>query len=282
MLLLALLLTIEFPFRFASPEIPLVLIEVGVNEGRPMIAVLDTGQGVSPLLLSDVQAKQLGIAYREEDRVANTFGIGPNSGPRIYKARIQSMRLGGQTLPAMDIGVTDALRPIAEAIEQPLSANLGYLFLKDYTLVLNYRSKVVLLSSNALTKGTSFTLGSRKPLAIIEGRINGQGPYRFAVDTGASNSVLSQTLAQRLMLPHGIPVPVMGASGSSAGYMTKVQNFDIAGRRFADFTFATGDFFDAMSAAAGATVDGVLGANAFQDAVLTIDYPNRRLSITQP
>lgn len=279
MLLLALLLLIEIPFRFASPEIPLVLIDIAINNGPPMLAVLDTGQGVVPLLVAEAQAKQLGVAFREADRFPNTFAVGPGGGPRIYKARIQSLRLGNDNMPAMDAGVTDALGPIAKAIEQPLVANLGYLFLKDYTVALNYRSKMLVLSKTPLAGGIAFVLGPKKPLAIVEGRINGQGPYKFAVDTGASNSVLSSLLAERLMLPHGIAVPVMGASGSSAGYMTSVQSFDVAGRRFADFSFATGDFFDRLTSGVGMAVDGVLGANAFQDGILTIDYPNRRLSI---
>ncbi len=276
------LLAIDIPFRFASPELPLVLIDVSINGGPPMLAVLDTGQGVAPLLIGEAQAKQLGIVYRESDRFPNTFAIGPNAGPRIFKARISSLRLGTDTLQSMDAGVTDALIPIAQAIEQPLVANLGYPFLKDYTLALNYRAKTAALTRVPLAKGTAFVLGPKKPLAIIEARINGQGPYRFAVDTGASNSVLSFTLAQRLMLPRGVSVPVMGASGSSAGYMTKVASFEVAGRRIADFNFATGDFFDRLTGTVGSGVDGVLGANAFQDMVLTIDYPNKRLSIERP
>ncbi len=282
MLLLALLLAIEIPFRFASVELPLVLIDVLINGGPPMLAVLDTGQGVAPLLIGEAQARQLGIAYRESDRFANTFAVGPNGGPVIYKAHIQSLRLGSESVAVKEAGVTDALIPIAQALEQPLVANLGYPFLQDYTLTLDYRSRKILLTKTPLASGIAFVLGPKKPLAIVEARINGQGPYRFAVDTGASNSILSHALALRLMLPHGIPVPVMGASGSSAGYMTKVQNFDVAGRRFNDFSFATGDFFDRLTAAVGSGVDGVLGANAFDDAVLRIDYPNKRLSIDKP
>lgn len=281
-MLLALFLAIEIPFRFASLDLPLVLIDVSINGGPPMLAVLDTGQGVAPLLIGEAQARQLGIAYRESDRFADTFAVGPNGGPVINKARIQSLRLGGENVAVKEAGVTDTLIPIAQAIEQPLVANLGYQFLKDYTLSLDYRSRKMLLTKTPLTAGTAFVLGPKKPLAIVEARINGQGPYRFAVDTGASNSILSHALALRLMLPHGIPVPVMGASGSSAGYMTRVQNFDVAGRRFNDFTFATGDFFDRLTGAVGSGVDGVLGANAFEAAVLRIDYPNKRLSIEKP
>ena len=62
-------------------------------------------------------------------------------------------------------------------------ANLGDQFLKDHTLSLDYRSKKMLLT--------------KTPLAIVAARINGQGPYRFAVDTGTSNLILLHALALR-------------------------------------------------------------------------------------
>jgi hypothetical protein len=89
-------------------------------------------------------------------------------------------------------------------------------------------------------------------------------------------------LAERLIMPRGVPVPVMGASGSSPAYMTKATMLEVAGRRFPEFSFATGDFLDRLGEAVGTRVDGVLGANAFQNLVLRIDYAKQRLSLENP
>ena len=269
-------------FRFATPELPLVLIDIRINAGPSLIAVLDTGQGTAPILVNQRQARDMGVSYKESDRIAGSFGIGSGPAPTIYRAQPITLRLGSVALGEIEAAVSNAMEPIGRAIGQSISANIGYLFLKNYTLTLNYRSQTMSLSRKALSNGQPFKLGPKKPLAIVEGRINGLGPYRFAVDTGATNSVLSITLAERLMLPRGIPVPVMGASGPASAYMTKVQEFEVAGRRFRDFSFAAGDFLDRLAQAAGTNVDGVLGANAFQNLVLSIDYPNQRLSITTP
>ena len=67
---------IEVPFRFATPELPLVLIEIRMNNSRGLTAVLDTGQGVAPVLVNQAMARDLGLVYSESDRIAATFGIG--------------------------------------------------------------------------------------------------------------------------------------------------------------------------------------------------------------
>lgn len=270
------------PFRFATPELPLVFIDIKINASSSLVAVLDTGQGVAPIIVNQAQARDLGVNFRESDRIAGSFGIGSGPAPAIYRAQALTLRIGSLTLSETEAGVSSALEPIGRAIGQLITANIGYPFLKNYTLILNYSARIMTLSRQALPKGRRFIVGPKKPLAIVEGRINGIGPYRFAVDTGATNSVLSSTLAQRLLLPRGIPVPVMGASGSANAYMTKVQVLEVAGRRFSDFSFAAGDFLDRLTQAVGTNVDGVLGANAFQNLVLNIDYPNQRLSITNP
>ena len=41
----------------------------------------------------------------------------------------------------------------------------------------------------------------------VEVNINGQGPYRFLVDSGADSSVVGIRLAQELQLPLTTPVP---------------------------------------------------------------------------
>ena len=57
---------------------------------------------------------------------------------------------------------------------------------------------------------------------------------------------------------------------------------EVAGRRFPEFTFAAGDFLDRLSEVVGTRVDGMLGANAFQNLVLRIDYPKQLLSLENP
>ena len=82
------------PFRFATPELPLVLIDISINAGPSLIAVLDTGQGVAPIIVNQRQARDLGLTYRESDRIAGSFGIGSGHAPTIYRAQPITLRLG--------------------------------------------------------------------------------------------------------------------------------------------------------------------------------------------
>jgi hypothetical protein len=271
---------LSIPFRFASPDIPLIILDLTVQNTRTLTAVLDTGQGVAPILLSTAAANALQLSFRESDAFPGTFGAGSGAAPRILRTSISSLTLSGVQFPPLTAGVTDSMLPISRAVGQNIDANLGYAFLKDYTVTVNYGARRLTLSRQRLASGQPVSFGPRKPLAILECRINGAGPFRFAVDTGASSSAISLSLAQRLRLPRGMAVPMMGASGQSEAYMTSADSFEFGNRTFRGFQFASGAFFEPLSAAVGVNIDGVLGANAFQGLALTIDYPGRKLALT--
>jgi predicted aspartyl protease len=49
----------------------------------------------------------------------------------------------------------------------------------------------------------------------VEVRVNGRGPYRFLVDSGADSSVVGQRIARDLQLPAGTPAVLHGTTGSA-------------------------------------------------------------------
>jgi hypothetical protein len=49
----------------------------------------------------------------------------------------------------------------------------------------------------------------------VEVRVNGRGPYRFLVDSGADTSVIGLRIARELQLPAGTPVILHGTTGSA-------------------------------------------------------------------
>ena len=50
---------------------------------------------------------------------------------------------------------------------------------------------------------------------VVPVQVNGQGPFRFAVDSGADTSVIGQRRARALDLPAGTPVTLHGTTASS-------------------------------------------------------------------
>ncbi len=49
----------------------------------------------------------------------------------------------------------------------------------------------------------------------VEVRVNGRGPYRFLVDSGADSSVVGLRIARELQLPAGAPATLHGMTGSA-------------------------------------------------------------------
>ena len=61
----------------------------------------------------------------------------------------------------------------------------------------------------------------------VEVNINGQGPYRFLVDSGADSSVVGLRLAQELQLPLSTPVTLHGMTGSAIVDRVKVDELKL-------------------------------------------------------
>jgi hypothetical protein len=74
------------------------------------------------------------------------------------------------------------------------------------------------------------TKPTRQTLALVPVYIDGQGPFPFALDTGASRSLISGYLAQRLQLPDRGPAGLLqGVTGASTA-----ENFALASWRAGD------------------------------------------------
>ncbi|PXA97974.1 hypothetical protein DMC47_11060 [Nostoc sp. 3335mG] len=124
------------------------------------------------------------------------------------------------------------------------------------------------------------------PFRVVDGRIyvdvrvNGQGPFPFAVDTGASGPGRADaSLVARLKLA------VSGSSQTSDGLSSarvdtvRLASIDLGGFVRRDLEVITRDYASRM--APEAAFAGIIGRDFFADGLLVIDYPRRRLSYTR-
>ena len=104
-------------------------------------------------------------------------------------------------------------------------------------------------------------------------RINGQGPFRLVLDTGASHSALTPRLAATLGIPldSGETVMLRGATGSVPVPMVPVETLEVG-----DVLIEPKRLAVVPDALGGA--EGVLGSDGFDDRRIHIDF--RRDSIT--
>ncbi|PKH69711.1 hypothetical protein CXF96_08905 [Stenotrophomonas sp. Betaine-02u-21] len=124
------------------------------------------------------------------------------------------------------------------------------------------------------------------PFDVVDGRIylqiqvNGRGPFRFAVDTGASGIGRADTrLATALDLPlHGQATTSDGVSSASV-QTVRIDSLALGAVVRRDVEVITRDY-NAHNAPEAAFM-GILGRGFFDDGLLVIDYPRRMLSFSR-
>jgi Aspartyl protease len=94
-------------------------------------------------------------------------------------------------------------------------------------------------------------------------RINGQGPFAFVVDTGASHTVLDSSLADELSLP--------AAAGGST-----IKQIEMEGVTVHDLPVMAGPL---LRMPGKENPRGVLSALAFPGYLFTFDFPHREITI---
>lgn len=119
-------------------------------------------------------------------------------------------------------------------------------------------------------------------LPAIDATINGRGPFRLIVDTGAAGLILSRELADELKLPAppGLPagaakVQLVSPGGPVSGSLAYVESLEVGGAVF------RGIWTVGMDMPFGDGMDGVLGMNVFNECLLTYDYPRQRIRLSR-
>lgn len=112
---------------------------------------------------------------------------------------------------------------------------------------------------------------------VVELKINGKGPYRFILDTGAVTTVVSDELSRELSLSAPAGVRVASAHGGPAPTIILVHEVRIGDATLEDMIAAVmplGSLLKGDNAPRG-----VLSAASFPGYLLTYDYPGKRISI---
>jgi predicted aspartyl protease len=108
-------------------------------------------------------------------------------------------------------------------------------------------------------------------------RIDGQGPFRFMLDTGANHTVLAASLLPQLHLtahPES-PIAVVGVSGSGPAASVRIESLDTGELHFRDLDLPV------LSGPVLAGLDGILGMDGLDGLRLSADFLKDRLTISQ-
>jgi Aspartyl protease len=119
------------------------------------------------------------------------------------------------------------------------------------------------------------------PFEMVDGRIylqvrvNGEGPYRFLFDTGASGIGRADA-----SLVKALSIPVTGTSTNSDGVNTtaidvvRLRSLSVGGMSRADVEVLSRDYGRDGELV---EISGIIGREFFADGLLVLDYPDRKL-----
>jgi predicted aspartyl protease len=128
----------EVPIRLASPAKPLLLVDVNANGRGPFQFAVDTG--TSTTAITPELAKQLGVE-------TSPVGAGTTGGAPVdfHAGSLQSFQLGGAKIDNMPVVVADFFTMLNAAIGAKLDGIVGYNFLRDYKVVIDYPGETLTL-----------------------------------------------------------------------------------------------------------------------------------------
>jgi len=111
-------------------------------------------------------------------------------------------------------------------------------------------------------------------LMLVEGYVNGQGPFRFLVDSGATSTVLSNELFDSLKIPvlSTAVVSCVGGTGRTGTKLAKVEKLKVGELEISNLPVSSFD-----NTIFAKLIDGVLSTADLADFLITLDYPDRRI-----
>ena len=114
-------------------------------------------------------------------------------------------------------------------------------------------------------------------LMIVEGHVNGEGPFRFLVDSGATSTVLSNSLIEELKIPiiSTAVVKCVGGSGKTGAKLCKAEKLKIGDLQIDNLPVSSFD-----NTIFAGLIDGVLSTADLADFLITLDYPDQKIQLT--
>ncbi|WP_299488875.1 retropepsin-like aspartic protease [Acaryochloris sp. IP29b_bin.137] len=148
------------------------------------------------------------------------FGSGNKTQIGIYPAQILSIE-------EASVQQIHPLGMSQQAILYDLSGILGLDFLSQFDMVIDPSQPQIQLLPPTPQKG-GISLTGKGGWLTVQVMINGQGPFTFALDTGATQTIVSPKLADQLALSRSAkPVQLQGLLGMEAAQPTQLNSIQI-------------------------------------------------------
>jgi predicted aspartyl protease len=131
---------------------------------------------------------------------------------------------------------------------------------------------------NLPAEGIVVPIVALTPLPVIEVRVNGKGPFKFAIDTGARGHARADiSLVKALGLARAGGVTAGDGAGRTAAMnLVQLDTIEIGGVVIRDLRAPSRDYNGPRTEG---RIDGILAFDLFANYLLTIDFPKRQLRV---
>lgn len=136
-------------------------------------------------------------------------------------------------------------------------------------------AEVPLMPVGELTATNEMVLSTaqdRLTRMTVEVYVNGQGPFPFAIDTGADRTVISESLAKRLGLSGDGQAQLHGVAGVDRVQTTRLSSLKVGAKEVADIRAPI-----LPDSALGAA--GLLGIDAVAGQRVTMDFVDKQMTV---
>jgi predicted aspartyl protease len=127
----------EIPLRLARQDRPVLLVDVVINARETCPFILDTG--ASQTVVSPELARRTGIGGQEVNSLVGVGGATPGS-----VGILKSLSVGDASLRDVQVVVADIFSPLRQALDTPFDGILGFNFLSEFRLKLDYPNETIL------------------------------------------------------------------------------------------------------------------------------------------
>lgn len=260
-----------------------ILVEAELDGRGPYTLLLDTGY-VAPFMvaMSPGAAERAGAEPSPGPPFISRAAVG---GPvRFERYALGRLALGPVRLNRVSVGVTDAIEIVARGLDIRLDGIIGHDFLTGRVVAIDYPcGRADLRATIPATAPTaSFTVAPIRPLLLVTARINGRGPYRLVLDTGAGTTLLAPGAAAEAGVEARGSISLTGAGGDEAGSGTGRAAIALGTAPARRIVLVVAPLVDRVAREAGARIDGIAGTNLFAHARLVLDYPRRQMWLLPP
>jgi Aspartyl protease/PDZ domain len=269
------------PFELVNRH---VIIQVKVNNSRPLSFVLDTGDKFAIIDLE--RAKELGLSLQGELRVAGAGSERP-TGSFVRDSTFTIRGLAGFSQP---VNIALPVRNLASRMGQDFDGILGSEFIKEFVMELDYQARVLKLhDKNKFSysgPGESIPIklnGAGHP--IIDGEVTpiGSDPVKgkFVLDIGSGAALIlySPFVNDHHLLSSNIKtiraIGGAGAGGETSGRVGRVTDLKIGTFKISNPTTMFSE--DKEGALASSAVLGNIGARVLSKFRLLFDYSHDRI-----